>query len=152
VLPLQQGPVVLISSRLGLVCVPLNCFGSKSLHSQEARFFRRYARKLPSSLTRDHSSTLACSASPPVSVCGTGACILRCRPFSPAQVLPTRGGCCHPHSCSPLRCCHPTSLNDARLVARHPPLYPTTSTFTHGAGITTSCPSVVTSSHGLRPD
>src|SRR5437867_5117462 len=44
----------------------------KGVHRPEHRFYRRYAVKLPSSLTRDHSSTLACSASLPVSVCGTG--------------------------------------------------------------------------------
>ena len=36
-------------------------------------FSRSYGVKLPSSLTRVHSSTLACSTSPPVSVCGTGS-------------------------------------------------------------------------------
>ncbi len=38
----------------------------------EHPFFRRYGVNLPSSLTRDHSSTLASSASLPGSVCGTG--------------------------------------------------------------------------------
>jgi hypothetical protein len=41
-------------------------------HGQEHPFYQRYGVKLPSSLTRDHSSTLAYSASLPVSVCGTG--------------------------------------------------------------------------------
>ncbi len=36
-------------------------------------FSRSYGVNLPSSLTEDHSSTLVCSTSPPVSVCGTGA-------------------------------------------------------------------------------
>ncbi len=35
-------------------------------------FFRRYGVNLPSSLTRDHSSTLVSSTYLPVSVCGTG--------------------------------------------------------------------------------
>ena len=41
---------------------------------------------MPSSLTRDHSSTLVYSTSLPVSVCGTGAWELRSRPFVAAQV------------------------------------------------------------------
>jgi hypothetical protein len=77
--------VVLVSSRLGLVCVTPASSDRNGLHPQESRFFRRYARRLPSSLTRDHSSTLACSASLPVSVCGTGTCVLPSRPFSTAQ-------------------------------------------------------------------
>ncbi len=41
---------------------------------------------MPSSLTRDHSSTLVYSTSLPVSVCGTGATYLPSRPFVTAQV------------------------------------------------------------------
>ena len=64
--------MVLLSSRLGLVCVPRTSSRGKRGHQHEAPFYQRYGSKLPSSLTRDHSSTLACSASLPVSVCGTG--------------------------------------------------------------------------------
>jgi hypothetical protein len=64
--------VVLLSSRLGLVCVPRTSSPRQAGHQHEAPFYQRYGSKLPSSLTRDHSSTLACSASLPVSVCGTG--------------------------------------------------------------------------------
>ena len=71
-------------------------------HGQEHPFYRRYGVKLPSSLTRDHSSTLACSASLPVSVCGTGTALLPSRPFSTAQVQCPWRGCCHPASRSPL--------------------------------------------------
>ena len=105
VLRLQQGPVVLLSSRLGLFGVTVDRSSCKSLHRPQSRFFRRYARNLPSSLTRDHSSTLACSASLPVSVCGTGSCCLPRAPFSPAQVPRPCGGCRHPRSHSPLGQC-----------------------------------------------
>ena len=57
---------------------------AKEGHQHEAPFYQRYGSKLPSSLTRDHSSTLACSASLPVSVCGTGSTHLPSRPFSTA--------------------------------------------------------------------
>jgi hypothetical protein len=90
--------VVLLSSRLGLFCVTVGRSHGKRVHRQQSRFYRRYARKLPSSLTRDHSSTLACSASLPVSVCGTGSACLPSRPFSPAQAQLPCGGCCHPRS------------------------------------------------------
>ena len=56
----------------------------KGGHRQEHPFYQRYGVKLPSSLTRDHSSTLAYSASLPVSVCGTGTLNLPSRPFSTA--------------------------------------------------------------------
>jgi hypothetical protein len=49
-------------------------------------FFRRYGVNLPSSLTRDHSSTLVSSTSLPVSVCGTGVGNLPSRPFLAVQV------------------------------------------------------------------
>jgi hypothetical protein len=123
--------VVLISSRLGLFCVTRARSGSKCRHPRESRFFQRYARKLPSSLTRDHSSTLAYSASLPVSVCGTGRCLLPSRPFSTAQVPRPRGVCCHTRSLSPLGqreqdllCSLPTSLDGARLAAALPPQLP----------------------------
>ena len=63
--------MVLLSSRLGLFAAAPERSGRKDLHLPEHPFYRRYGVKLPSSLTRDHSSTLACSASLPVSVCGT---------------------------------------------------------------------------------
>jgi hypothetical protein len=65
---------------------------AKEGHPQESRFYRRYARKLPSSLTRDHSSTLACSASLPVSVCGTVTLALPSRHFSAVQAQLPCGG------------------------------------------------------------
>jgi hypothetical protein len=94
--------MVLMSSRLGLVCVTQDRSTRKGFHRPKSRFLRTYARKLPSSLTRDHSSTLACSASLPVSVCGTGTPALRRQPFSPVQVpRPCARECSRP-SHSPL--------------------------------------------------
>ena len=69
--------------------------------------------------------------------------MLPSRPFSPAQVLPTCG-CVATTTRTRLSGLRPTSLNDARLVARHSPLNPTRSTNNYGAGITTSCPSALT--------
>jgi hypothetical protein len=74
----------------------------KGGHRQEHPFYRRYGVKLPSSLTRDHSSTLAYSASLPVSVCGTGTVYLPSRPFLTAQVPFPWRRCCHLASHSPL--------------------------------------------------
>ena len=93
---------MLLASRLGLFCVTVGRSLCVRVHRQQSRFYRRYARKLPSSLTRDHSSTLACSASLPVSVCGTDTARLPSRPFSAAQVPFPCGGCRHPRSRSPL--------------------------------------------------
>ncbi len=69
-------------------------------HASEHPFFRRYGIILPSSLTRVRSSALASSASPPVSVCGTGGWPLPATPFVPVQA---RVPCGAPHgarSCS----------------------------------------------------
>jgi hypothetical protein len=77
-------------------------FTRMALHQQEHPFYQRYGVNLPSSLTRDHSSTLASSASLPVSVCGTGNHVLRQRLFVPVLVHTSCAGCCHPHLYSPL--------------------------------------------------
>ena len=143
--------MVLVSSRLGLFCVTRARSGRRGRHPRESRFFQRYARKLPSSLTRDHSSTLAYSASLPVSVCGTGIACLPSRPFSTAQVPRPRGADCSAHSHSPLGqheqdldCSLPTSLDGARLAAALPPQLPAlVITVDDGTGMSTSCPSVV---------
>jgi hypothetical protein len=143
--------VVLISSRLGLFCVPAGRSGRKALHRQQAPFYRRYGGKLPSSLTRDHSSTLACSASLPVSVCGTGTPVLPSRPFSTVQTQLPRGLDCSTRSHSPLGhheqdldCSLPTSLDGARLAAEPVSQLPAlVKRPGGGTGMSTSCPSVV---------
>ena len=63
--------MVLLSSRLGLFAAAPSALHLYRLHPQEHPFYQRYGVNLPSSLTRDHSSTLASSACLPVSVCGT---------------------------------------------------------------------------------
>ena len=148
---LQQGPVVLISSRLGLVCVPAASSHRKGGHQQQARFLRTYARKLPSSLTRDHSSALACSACLPVSVCGT-------------VTLFSRAGLSRQHRLTPLAPALPWALaltshtrrcyRLGRRSSRRWNYLSVSRAFidTRGAGIKTCCPSVVTNSHTLRPD
>ncbi len=141
--------MVLLSSRLGLFGVTVGRSTSKSLHRQQSRFYRRYARKLPSSLTRDHSSTLACSASLPVSVCGTVtqpspriglSCLFRRRRLAVVVAHPARtclsvnDGGTNPRL--------PTSLNGARLAARHTPQHPVlVKRLKCGTGISTRCPS-----------
>ena len=64
--------MVLVTSRLGLILrlprAPLAWRFTRAQHP----FFQRYGVNLPSSLTRDHSSTLVSSTCLPVSVCGTG--------------------------------------------------------------------------------
>ncbi len=70
------------------------------LHAREHPFFRRYGINLPSSLTRVRSSTLVCSTSLPVSVCGTGSQPLPTELFVPVQVLATCGAPCGAHSYS----------------------------------------------------
>jgi len=94
--------VVLLSSRLGLVCAAPDRSRREGGHRQEPPFYQRYGSKLPSSLTRDHSSTLASSASLPVSVCSTGTDRLPSRLFATAQVSRPCGACCHARSHSPL--------------------------------------------------
>ncbi len=58
-------------------------------------FSRSYGVSLPSSLTEDHSSTLVCSTSPPVSVCGTVTAPLASgfsRQLRPGPLGAPRGG------------------------------------------------------------
>jgi hypothetical protein len=143
--------VVLLSSRLGLVCVTVERSLCKRGHPQQSPFYQRYGSKLPSSLTRDHSSTLACSASLPVSVCGTGM------PHSPTA------GVSRLHRCSALAVgvatparthlslidlgTNPgltTSLDGARLAAAVPHQHPAlVKRLWHSTGLSTRCPSVV---------
>jgi len=137
--------------QVGLVCVTARRFPRKAVHGVQSRFYRRYARNLPSSLTRDHSSTLAYSASLPVSVCGTDTRSLRSRPFSTVRGQSTCGACCHAHlhsllghRCGDLGPHLPTSLDGARLAARstHPrPAF--VKRELRGTGISPCCPSVV---------
>jgi hypothetical protein len=77
--------VVVVTSRLGRVTAAPRGSDRAGPHLREHPFFRRYGVNLPSSLTRDHSSTLAYSASRPVSVCGTGTPCLPSRPFVAVQ-------------------------------------------------------------------
>lgn len=70
------------------------------LHASEHPFFRRYGISLPSSLTRVRSSALACSACPPVSVCGTGGPWLPGTPFVPVQARAPCGASRDARSCS----------------------------------------------------
>ena len=112
-------------------------------------FFRRYGVNLPSSLTRDHSSTLVYSTSLPVSVCGTVAASLPSRPFVTAQVpRPWRRIAPLPRHC--------LSVNDDgdlpppspyRLTRRSsrrgdsPSAFGIGQTTSYGIGISTDCPS-----------
>jgi len=131
-LRLQQGAVVLVSSRLGLV-VPLPR-APRELRFTRAQypFFRRYGVNLPSSLTRDHSSTCVSSTCLPVSVCGTGTRRLPSGHFSAAQAqsrwrvpknrLPIASQSSPEGICLPRL---PTSLDGARLAAQPATQHPT---------------------------
>ena len=57
-------------------CGPLTLHGARSFTLPGRPFSRSYGANLPSSLTEVLSSTLVCSTSPPVSVCGTVAHVL----------------------------------------------------------------------------
>ena len=61
----------LINSRLGHFSAAIECFASKSLHTQRHSLSRSYGVILPSSLTVVLSSALGYSPHPPVSVYGT---------------------------------------------------------------------------------
>ena len=88
----------LVNSRLGLVSATFVGSGRKARHQQRRRLSRSYAANLPSSLAGGRSSTLVCSTSPPVSVCGTGAAALA-RGFSWRPGLNPYGlGCPAPYT------------------------------------------------------
>ena len=106
---------------------------------------------MPSSLTRVRSSTLVSSTCLPVSVCGTVSQPLPTQLFVPVQVLATRGLPCGTHSYSLLSPYGPTSLNDPRLVARHPTQVLRASSRQTGAGISTGLPSPTPFGLGLGP-
>ena len=103
----------------------------KARHQHEPPFYRRYGSKLPSSLTRDHSSTLACSASLPVSVCGTGSAsspepaFLDCIGALPLRwVLPAPARTRLSVNSAGINQRLPTSLDGARLAAAVPHQHP----------------------------
>ena len=66
----------LVNSRLSRFTAPAKRFPRKEVHAQRGPFSRSYGANLPSSLTEGLPSTLVCSTSPPVSVCGTVSAIL----------------------------------------------------------------------------
>jgi hypothetical protein len=82
-LRVQQRPVFLVNSRLGLVIATLTCTHTgMPRYKQGHPFFRRYGVNLPSSLTRVLSIALVFSTHLPVSVCGTGTGASSLRGFS----------------------------------------------------------------------
>ena len=78
--------MVLLSSRPGLDPAAASGSTCAGFTLPQHPFFRRYGVNLPSSLTRDHSSTLVSSTYLPVSVCGTVTLNLPSRHFLTAQV------------------------------------------------------------------
>jgi hypothetical protein len=151
--------VVLISSRLGLVCAAPPSSGRKDPHQGEPPFYQRYGSKLPSSLTRDHSSTLACSASLPVSVCGTGtltpprAGLSRLfRRRSLAVTIAGAARTCLSVNETGMNPSLPTSLDGARLAADPAPQLPTrVKRCLGGTGLSTCCPSGSADASPLGP-
>src|SRR5438270_13089550 len=71
-LRVEQRPVFLVNSRLGLDAVTPTSSRGMLGHQQGSPFSRSYGGNLPSSLTRGHSIALVFSTHLPVSVCGTG--------------------------------------------------------------------------------
>ncbi len=72
-LTIWQSPVFLVNSRLGLF---------SAAHLRERPLSRSYRSNLPSSLAMDLPSALVYSTQPPVSVYGTGACMIPLKCFS----------------------------------------------------------------------
>jgi hypothetical protein len=81
-LRVQQRPVFLVNSRLGLDSAAPHSFDRKDRHHLGHPFSRSYGVNLPSSLTRGHSIALVSSTHLPVSVCGTGTSASTLRGFS----------------------------------------------------------------------
>jgi hypothetical protein len=151
--------VVLLSSRPGLDPAAAPCSTCAGFTRSQHPFFRRYGVNLPSSLTRDHSSTLVYSTSLPVSVCGTGVVHLPSRPFVTAQVpRPWPWIAPWPRHC--------LSVNDGgdlpppspyRLTRRSsrrgdsPSAFGIGQTMQDGIGISTDCPSAAPHGYALGP-
>jgi hypothetical protein len=70
-LRVQQRPVFLVNSRLGLSSATPHSSSRAEIHHKGHPFFRRYGVNLPSSLARVLSIALVSSTYLPVSVCGT---------------------------------------------------------------------------------
>src|SRR5205807_771118 len=81
-LRVQQRPVFLVNSRLGLLAATTAGSHRKDGHQPWHPFSRSYGANLPSSLTRGHSIALVSSTYLPVSVCGTGTSASTPRGFS----------------------------------------------------------------------
>jgi hypothetical protein len=81
-LRVQQRPVFLVNSRLGLFSATSDSSPGMPAHHQRHPFSRSYGVNLPSSLTRGHSIALVSSTHLPVSVCGTGTSASTLRGFS----------------------------------------------------------------------
>jgi hypothetical protein len=81
-LRVEQRPVFLINSRLGLVTATPLSFPGVPVHQAGYPFSRSYGVNLPSSLTRVLSIALVSSTHLPVSVCGTGTIASTLRGFS----------------------------------------------------------------------
>jgi hypothetical protein len=78
----EQRPVFLVNSRLGLVRATPESSVGKPPHLPGYPFSRSYGANLPSSLTRVLSIALVSSTYLPVSVCGTGTSTSTLRGFS----------------------------------------------------------------------
>jgi hypothetical protein len=139
-------------------CGPLALHPHRGFTLPGRPFSRSYGAKLPSSLTEGLPSTSVCSTSPPVSVCGTGGCVLA-RGFSRPYGLDPCGLGRSPHlpvtpRSTPPRICLrrlPTGLEGLR-PRTYPPASPHRSvTAAAGTGLVTRCPSPTLPSLGLGP-
>ena len=159
----------LVNSRLGPLSATPSCSTgtrTRGFTLPGCPFSRSYGASLPSSLAWVLSSTLVCSTSPPVSVCGTGATSLasgfswpyRINPFGFSRNLPLPLA----SRSTPPRICQwelPTGLEGA-VSPRPPPDLPPgvpaslpglRHTERGGTGISTSCPSAAAYACALGP-
>ena len=142
----QRRPVFLVNSRLGLFAAAA---------SLQRPFSLGYGAFLPSSLTAVAPLASACSASPPVSVCGTGACAHGAGGFSGAAFRGVRSHA-SPHGPAVRWGIGPTRRasadagvqNRAPLIAAVPAALVARA---RGAGMSTCRPSASAARLSLRP-
>ena len=157
VLRLQQSPVFLVNSRLGLFTVSGSGSRGTLYHPRHRPFSRSYGAILPSSLTMVDPIALVCSTHPPVSVCGTGTRRLA-RGFSRKHGLTRFAKALRPspHPYARGAFYYPSGYATSRgrpeprraTLLRHP----IARTSAGGAGISACCASATPSGLALAPD
>ncbi len=151
----SQRPVFLLNSRLDLFTAALSGFNTLIEHP----FSRSYGVILPSSLTRVLPSVLEFSSRLPVSVCGTGTCILtrgfsrqrRIRDFGP-WVLHGHSSAFAEHGFAYVPALHASTRTASGALTLPFCVPPSFKQIRGGTGISTCCPSPTPFGLGLGPD